>query len=317
MWGWQAVTRKLIGQLKLGQDQTRVAVASYAGTKQAVLYDFDTHTIPAKASAAVTAQDVPVLGDNDKEKTPGISNALVWARQVLFTADKGVRSDAPNVVFLFVVGTFTSQAAAEQAAANAQILKNKPTAAIIYAIGINSNSNALVRLASPGDKEVNSYIAAAKVLLSVAPTDLLVSSSMCGQSSNVAVGCVGCSCFKPGSKSTVCNKATGTCTCKEFVEGKLCGLCKEGFSALDNANPVGCSGNPKELAAPTLLEVAGRKIKVEWNPPKVNGGPIVTYVVLRDDKTYVVIFDAHERTPAPLCVSVSLCALFGRVGFVW
>lgn len=146
--------------------------------------------------------------------------------------------------------------------------------------------------------QVSSYIAAAASLLNFPPTDLLASKSLCSKPGKAAKGCRPCNCFAPGSKNAVCNKNTGACVCKEFVQGQRCGLCKDGFSTLSSGNPFGCSGDPGELAAPTLTEVAGPKIKVAWGAPKVNGGPVTTYQVIRDGKSVFEVKTAASTARA-------------------
>ncbi|KAK9885636.1 hypothetical protein WA026_012400 [Henosepilachna vigintioctopunctata] len=56
-------------------------------------------------------------------------------------------------------------------------------------------------------------------------------------------GCKNCGCFDVGSiyNTPSCDPDSGTCHCKENVEGKRCRECKPGFFNLDKENYFGCT----------------------------------------------------------------------------
>lgn len=57
-------------------------------------------------------------------------------------------------------------------------------------------------------------------------------------------GCEGCSCNSIGAVSSVCDTATGQCTCKPGVTGVRCDQCMPGFTGLSSTGCVACSCNP-------------------------------------------------------------------------
>ncbi|XP_021374405.1 hepatocyte growth factor receptor-like, partial [Mizuhopecten yessoensis] len=55
-------------------------------------------------------------------------------------------------------------------------------------------------------------------------------------------GCQNCACNTHGSDPNIaeCDKENGNCTCKQYVTGRKCDLCKSGYKNLDFANSRGC-----------------------------------------------------------------------------
>ena len=54
-----------------------------------------------------------------------------------------------------------------------------------------------------------------------------------------------CNCSLAGSRPDggfTCQNVTGQCECKDHVEGRDCGQCRDGFHNLTDTNPQGCSG---------------------------------------------------------------------------
>lgn len=57
------------------------------------------------------------------------------------------------------------------------------------------------------------------------------------------MGCTTCTCNKDGTinNTNLCDKASGQCICKEFVQGSNCGECKDNYYALSVDKPEGCT----------------------------------------------------------------------------
>lgn len=133
--------------------------------------------------------------------------------------------------------------------------------------------------------QLDSYVRSlADVIQGGGNNAIAISPDVCSSTEPVAKDCVACGCNAAGSKKKACDQDTGACTCKRFVQGKLCSECKDGFSFLDTANEDGCSGTPSKFAAPSVAQTSSSTVEISWKEPGESAGPVINYTVYRDDE---------------------------------